>query len=108
MVCKIPSDNPSHKRALSWAERIGGEQIHFAPSGRRRSSMVKNKYCGHVSPITLTPRSRAYLSISTSPPAFIWTMYTLASAADAMPATLKVDSTAPQPGRVNACHSGDL
>jgi len=30
----------------------------------------------------------------------------LASAADAMPATLNVASTPPQPGLVNACHSG--
>jgi hypothetical protein len=44
--------------------RIGGEQIHFAPSDFRKSSIVKNKYCGHVSPITLTPRSRAYATTS--------------------------------------------
>jgi hypothetical protein len=49
-------------------------QIHLEPSSRRRSSIVKNRYCGQVSPITLTPRSRAYWSISTSPPMFMWTI----------------------------------
>jgi hypothetical protein len=43
MTWIVPSASPCQRRALSWAVRMGGEQIHFAPSGRRKWSSVKNK-----------------------------------------------------------------
>ncbi|OLT24215.1 hypothetical protein BJF83_06950 [Nocardiopsis sp. CNR-923] len=69
----------SARHRSSWCSlgRSGVEHTYLAPSnpGSARLSVDRNRYCGQVSPNTLSPLSRARASSSTASPADTCTTY---------------------------------